>query len=621
VVLALHGVAVAWSTNGGRKVVGVAAALAVVATAAAAGAGTLKVLADDTKTLRDSDKVEGGDWGAVFRVDAVDLGELKVLHHDGLWGSSIWRYDGTSATTDRFRTDNRQIPYAALPDAPRVLIIGAAGGNEIMASLTYGAAEVDAVELNPVTVKLLRETFADYSGRVVEDPRVNYVQGDGRTFLARSEKRYDLIWFVAPDSYAASNAATSGAFVLSESYLYTKQMIETAFDHLTDSGMVVAQFGDFAFDRRPTRTARYITTARAALHQRVDTFSEHIGLIVNSGDNDLERLSTIMLFHSKPSADAVAAVQEALTNVPNAAAKYLPGSVRVDGLTSDLITAEDHEVARIVESYPFLIGPIDDDRPFFWHFTSFGTVLGDWTRTFEDNEIAIGERLLLVLVGVACVVAALFLWLPFGLTRRRGNVVRVRGRWVLFTYFACLGLGFMLIEISMIQRFALLLGFPTLSLSVSLFTVLIATAVGARWSAVVQRHAAVGLPAAVAALMVVSLLYMAVSTPITDAALAWPQWARILTVVALLFPVGLLLGVFLPSGIDAALAAAGADEAVQGRLVAWCWAVNGFFSVIGSSATTILSMSVGFNRALLVGLALYVVAVVVRLVAEDRQPA
>jgi hypothetical protein len=314
-------------------------------------------------------------------------------------------------------------------------------------------------------------------------------------------------------------------------------------------------------------------------------------------------------------------VQQAITRVPNADAKYLPGAVRADGLTSDLITSADHEVAGIVENYPFLIGPIDDDRPFFWHFSSFGTVLGDWTRTFEDNEIAIGERLLLVLVGVAMVVAALFLWLPFGLTRRRGEVVRVKGRWVLFVYFACLGLGFMLIEISMIQRFALLLGFPTLSLSVSLFTVLIATAVGARFSAVVQRRSSIGLPVAVGALLVVSLLYMAVATPITDIALAWPQWARIATVVALLFPVGLLLGVFLPSGIDAALEAAGPDEAVRGRLVAWCWAVNGFFSVIGSSATTILSMSVGFNRALLVGLALYVVAVVVRLVADDRQVA
>ena len=126
----------------------------------------------------------------MFRVDAVDLGDLQILHHDGLWGSSIWRYDGTRATTARFDTDDRQIPWAALGRTPdRILIIGAAGGNEIQAALTYGVGQVDAVELNPVTHHLLTDTFAEYSGNIANLPNVNYVQGDGRTFLARSSAR------------------------------------------------------------------------------------------------------------------------------------------------------------------------------------------------------------------------------------------------------------------------------------------------------------------------------------------------------------------------------------------------------------------------------------------------
>lgn len=104
-----------------------------------------------------------------------------------------------------------------------------------------------------------------------------------------------------------------------------------------------------------------------------------------------------------------------------------------------------------------------------------------------------------MLVGVATLVAGLFLWLPFGLTRPRGGAVKVRGRGRLFAYFAVLGLGFMLIEVSMIQRFALLLGFPMLSLSVSLFTLLIATAIGARGSGVIKRWPWAGLPGVAAA--------------------------------------------------------------------------------------------------------------------------
>ena len=79
-------------------------------------------------------------------------------------------------------------------------------------------------------------------------------QGDGRSYLARRNEKYDLIWFVAPDSYAAKNAASSGAFVLSESYLYTTEMIKESLEHLTDRGIMVVQFGELDYEAR--RTAR-----------------------------------------------------------------------------------------------------------------------------------------------------------------------------------------------------------------------------------------------------------------------------------------------------------------------------------------------------------------------------
>jgi hypothetical protein len=271
VAFACLGLVIAIQRGHGAKLAGAGLALTAVA---AFVTHTYDVRTDDTKTLKLSDH-SVGDWGAVFRVDAVNLGDLQILHHDGLWGSSIWRYDGTRATTARFDTDDRQIPWAALGRKPdRILIIGAAGGNEIQAALTYGVGQVDAVELNPVTHHLLTDSCASYSGNIANLPNVNYVQGDGRTFLARSSADYDLIWFVAPDSYAASNAATSGAFVLSESYLYTREMIETAFDHLKPDGLMVAQFGDFDFDTRPTRTARYLVTARDAVGDRMGSFDD-----------------------------------------------------------------------------------------------------------------------------------------------------------------------------------------------------------------------------------------------------------------------------------------------------------------------------------------------------------
>ena len=104
---------------------------------------------------------------------------------------------------------------------------------------------------------------------------------------------------------------------------------------------------------------------------------------------------------------------------PRRADLYLPGGPRADGVTSDVIDAPDDELDRIVDEYPLDISAITDDRPFFWHFTDFATVLRNPQRDFQDAEIAIGERLLLMLLAMSAVVAAVLLWLPFAVTRRR----------------------------------------------------------------------------------------------------------------------------------------------------------------------------------------------------------
>ena len=207
-----------------------------------------------------------------------------------------------------------------------MLIIGAAGGHEIQASLTYGAEQIEAVELNPVTVSLLRDTFADYTGNITEHPDVNYVQGEGRTYLARSDETYDIVWFVAPDSYAASNAATAGAFVMSESYLYTEEMIEEAFDHLSPGGVMVAQFGDLDFAARPMRTARYLVTAREAIGDDVGELRRPCRArlrgwwrrAVRDDQHDHAVQGPIDATTSQR-------VQDSARNVPDAQTLYLPG--------------------------------------------------------------------------------------------------------------------------------------------------------------------------------------------------------------------------------------------------------------------------------------------------------
>ena len=194
-------------------------------------------------------------WSPIFRVDVVQATpDVRLLYHDGLIGSAIYRWNGKVASLAHydFANDPRSIPFAVTGSPPRrEAIIGAAGGHEVLASLYFGAGHVDAVELNPVTYSLVKTTYADFDGHLAQDPAVNYVNGDGRSYLARSHTKYNLIWYPAPDSYAATNAATASAFVLSESYLYTTNAVEDALQHLSGDGIFVAQFGEVDYQDAP----------------------------------------------------------------------------------------------------------------------------------------------------------------------------------------------------------------------------------------------------------------------------------------------------------------------------------------------------------------------------------
>lgn len=564
---------------------------------------------DSTKNIAASVDVEAdySGWGALFRVDAYDLGDLYFLFHDGMLGSAIHRYNGDPASLTRFDTDPRLFAFTA-DGAPRddVLIIGAAGGNEILASLYFGADQIDAIELNPLTHSLVTDRFADYAGRIAEDPRVNYVQGDGRTFLSRSEDQYDLIWYPAPDSYSATNAAASGAFVLSESYLYTAETVTESLDHLRDSGVLVAQFGELDYDTKPNRTSRYVATARQALESRgVTDPGAHI-VVLRSPAAEVASYSTVLVKPTPFTDGEIADLTAAVGAVPGSDVRFAPGSVPV--ITTDapaqIASLPDAELDAYLGSLPYEVGAITDNGPFFWHFAPFGDVLAGYTTPISDDlEDSLGERVLILLLGLAVVLGGIFLLLPFITIRDQWRQLPRKGTSLI--YFACLGLGFMLLEISLIQRLVLFLGFPTYSLTVTLASILIFTGIGALLSG---RFAHLGrrlLPPLALAVTALTAFYLFALPPITNALLGWPLAGRVLVTFLVLAPLGITLGMFMPLGLGAV---AGLSP-FHREYVAWGWAVNGFASVTGAVLTTVLAMMFGFTVVMVIALVLYLLAI------------
>ena len=352
------------------------------------------------------------DWGPVFRVDVLFVRRPRtgpttaaLLLHDGTFGSAMNEFDGDAEALTHYDTDPRALPFAVLGDAAGQGAHHRLGGRQRDPRLAaLQAKKIEAVELNPVTLSLLTDHYKKFSGDLEHQPGVSLHQADGRTYLARSNENYDLIWYVAPDSYAANNAASSGAFVLSESYLYTKEMIADSLEHLTDDGIMVVQFGELDFKNAPNRTARYIMTARAAMKDiGIENPSDHMivsAFITNeSGD-----LSTIMLKRTPFTPAEVARYEADGAEAPDG--EHRRGH-RVRSPADHVVVAAGGARATprptaIAADYPRDISAITDDAPFFWHFVGFDDVLGNIFEplTANDPEDSIGERVLLLLLGV-----------------------------------------------------------------------------------------------------------------------------------------------------------------------------------------------------------------------------
>jgi spermidine synthase len=547
-------------------------------------------------------------WSPVFRVDVMDhpfkLGNEFILFHDGQAGAGMVRFTPDFAHFKYLERDARLLPFRVLPPGPRVLIIGAAGGQEIAASLYFGASHVTAVELNPVSYSLLRNEFADITGRLAEHPKVTHINGDGRWFLKQSTEKYDLIWFPAPDSYAAMNASSAGAFVLSESYLYTVEMIRQALAHLTPRGIICTQFGEFSHDARPNRTTRYLATARAAFHDEGNTnFAQHALVASTEGIGALKESAILLGKDAFTPAEVARFTEQAHTSVNDGSVRYAPGMPANDSPITQAILVPDRHLERWHEHQPYAVHAIRDDAPFFWHFARFADAIEaplPVDGKMIDPEDAIAEQVTLAFLFAATVFAACFLLVPLFTIRQVWKELPHKA--AAFAYFAALGLGFMFLEIALIQKLTLLLGYPTYALSVTLCGLLVFSGLGSLLSSKYAAQHRRALYAVLGALCAIVIASQAALPHLIDTFVGSALPLRVALALLVLAPAGLCLGAFMPIGLQTVARATPHSR----EYVAWAWAVNGFFSVIASILATILAMIFGFRTLMLVALGIYV---------------
>lgn len=520
-------------------------------------------------------------WDAFARTDVVATSDpsRRLIFTDGGAGTYMVRWNGRVRSVRGLHQDLETLPFLLGPHR-NVLIIGSGGGIDILRALVAGAKHVTAVDWNAAAIAAVRREHR-YNGDLVNRRDVTMVVDDGRHFLARSKQKYDTILLNLVYTGAAQSSDA-----LAENYIFTTQAFQTYLKHLTPRGRIGV------ISHQALEGLRAFTTGVEALHDQGLPYTDA-----------MQRTSLLMTDNQTPETrPTLTVIQRPIFN--NKELLYLRGRASGDlnlrplyvpffyqggsfaGLAQGKVT-----LSQWLQGGGYNVGPTTDNQPFFFDL-NLGLPAG--------LTVALRYAVLLLL---ATVMLALFLRRPSSPAQSDGESAALLG-----IYAALLGIGFMCIEVPLIQRFILVLGEPTTALVVVLAAILMAGAVGS-WVAgrFLPRPLLAGAPLLVA---LIALVLWFVLPGVQSTLLTLPPAGAIAGSVAILLPMGLALGAPFPLGLELA------SETTPDN-IALLWAVSAVFSMLGSVLAALGAVEVGFAAVLLIGAGCYLAsAVVMRLVSS-----
>jgi predicted membrane-bound spermidine synthase len=563
-------------------------------------------------------KVAYSRWTPINRVDVVSFDPLPDSGSYGGWGISpfyrgrlpgyymigndgdscavMYNWNGDFASLDFLKHHVLRVPYLLLED-PEVVAIGLGGGADVLNALNNQAKSVVGVEINPITVHAARELFSDFNGDLLNLPNVEVVVAEGRSFLRSRAASYDLIEINSVDTLSA---LSTGAYVLSESFLYTSDAVEDYLEHLKPGGLFAMAVGDLMGPNQPPRhTLRLASIVRKALEDRgVKEPLRHVMVVGTGGALPF----THTLVKNEPFTTQEVAKVAAFLQQEGFAFWHRP-DVPPETVISRILSWAPATLEHFYATHDLNLAPTTDASPFFFNFYKWRTLAKAATYQFlgYDRTQATGQIVLVIMLLQSIVFGAAAIFLPLRrVTLASGG--SARRRLAFLGYFMALGTGFILLEISFIQRFVLFLGYPTYSLTVVMLSLLVSTGLGSLLTERIQQDFAAALPPRLGLLLLLVVAYLLGTPWVFDALLGVPLALRVVVSVALIVPLGLVLGSFFPLGIRMA-------ERVNPRLVPWGWAVNGCATVVGTLLAVMAGMTWSFTVVALAAAAIYVLGV------------
>jgi len=522
---------------------------------------------------------------------------------DAAASTNLIEFDGDLKKLKPLQNHIRALVHYLRPNA-RVLVIGVGGGVDVLTALSFHQESILGIELNRALFEVLTEEYGDFTGNLHKLENVQLVNDEARSYIASHGDTYDIIQVSLIDTWAATAA---GAFALSENALYTVEAWKLFLQHLRPKGILT--FGRWHFDKYPGEMYRMVSLASQALHELGVTAPQDHMLIAYT-PTPPRRIAGVgnFLLSRDPFSDEDVYRFTQVSDQQGYKVALTP-TFSSDRTYTALTSSK--EAKDFIRNHRFDLSPSTDDRPFFFNMIRLTDSLASFDLKGGPNEFnlkAVGMLVLLTLISI--LMSMLCIIIPL---RRTANTETIKASYPLLFYFGSIGLGFMFIEIALLQRLLIVLGHPTYSLSVVLFTLLTASGLGSLSTHSVTSETAFSRgKLLLAGLITVLVLCELISSPFTVLLQTFSLEARVCFSAALIAFAGFFMGMAFPIGLKLVR-----TKAIT--LMPWLWGINGAASVCASVFAVAITMASGITTTYWVGVACYVLTLLSLMAYESRE--
>ncbi len=489
------------------------------------------------------------------------------------------------------------LPYS-LAGRNDVLILEPRGGLEVLLARHFRSRNIVKVDSNPLVIRVIRDDFNDFSGGIYEESTWS---GLGRSWLKARRETFDLI------DISLAGASPTGTFGIGEDYRFTVEAFKEYLGHLKTDGVL----GIHLFILPPPRLELRIlnTLVKSMAEMGMEHPDERIVAIRSWGSVSIlakrepftpEEVEKVRRFSSTRRFDLIhlPGIKEEETNVH----VKMPSNEYFTAFRS-ILSPETRESFQ--RDYLFDIAPVSDENPFFHYYLRLGNIKGIYKIMGGKWQYFIEEGYLLPAVFLQVLLLSIVLVALPALSRAGTRIgveekkkLNLSSSLHLLYYFAFLGLGFMFVEISLIQKMILPLENPSYAVAAVLTSVLIGSGIGSLLS---SRFSPLRSPFILLALTLLIAAYSLLVPLFSDFIAPQPLLRKVALGFAFLIPLGLPMGIPFPMGIR------NLGEKTP-ELIPWAWAVNGCASVLAPLLTIMLAMAVGFQTVMWIGAGAYFLA-------------